>query len=128
MGTIKQYYGIKFPFTANNNEGFFIDLNQTLKNKVESQIAHVILTTKGSRIRMPEFGTRLVEYIFNQNDDITWDSVREEINEAVSKYVKNASINDIEILSDNDNTIILNIKYRVEKGNMYQNNEMSIKL
>lgn len=128
MGNIKQYYGIKFPFTANNNEGFFIDLNKTLKNKVESQIAHVILTSKGSRIRMPEFGTRLIEYVFNQNDNITWDGVREEISEAVSKYVKNASINDIEILSDNDKTIVLNIKYRVEKGNMYQNNEMRIEL
>ena len=28
MSSIKQYYDIKFPFTCNNLEGFFIDLNK----------------------------------------------------------------------------------------------------
>ena len=74
MGTIKkQYYGIKFPFTDRNMEGFFVDLNSTIQDKVASEIAHVILTPKGTRLRRPEFGTDLLKYVFEPNDDMSWE-------------------------------------------------------
>ena len=38
-GKIKQYYDIKFPFTSNNEDGFFIDLNKSIKDKAERKAA-----------------------------------------------------------------------------------------
>ena len=52
MANRKQYYGIKYPFTANNLDGFFLDLNEEPVDKVASEILHVILTPKRSRIIM----------------------------------------------------------------------------
>ena len=64
MAGIKQYYGIKFPFTSNNLDGFFLDMNERVEDKIASEILHVILTPKRSRIRKPDFGTDLAKFIF----------------------------------------------------------------
>lgn len=129
MGIKKQFYGIKFPFTINNEEGKFLDLNENLNDKVSSEIAHVILTPKNTRIRMPEFGTDLIKYIFEMNDDITWGNIKEEIKESVSKYVPGATINDINvIMREDDNSTFVDIDYSVLKGKTSVNNRMVIKL
>ena len=131
---VKQFYDIKYPFTANNTDGYFIDLSNSLDDKVASEIAHVILTRKGTRIRQPEFGTDLITYIFEPNDEVTWEKVQGEIKSAVEKYVPNAVINDVEILSSVDseeideNEIYLDIRYGVVKGATVENNRMAIKL
>ena len=114
-----QYFDIKFPFTSNNNEGLFIDLNRSLNEKVASQIAHLILTRKGTRLRDPEFGTKLVEFIFNQNDDLSWSEVRNEITNSVSRFIPNATITDVSVIRDEgqDNTIMVDIQYSIKTGN-----------
>jgi len=126
----KQYFGLKFPFTNNNLNGFFLDLNLDLKSKVESEIAHVILTPKGSRIRRPEFGTGLAKYIFEPGDNITWEDVRNEAIEAVRKYVKDTELDEIEVMQDkeNDHAVYIDLHYRVKKGMTYENNRTVIKL
>ncbi len=126
----KQYYGIKFPFTANNVNGFFLDLNEELKDKVASEILHVILTPKRSRLRNPEFGTNLIKFIFDPNDDMTWDAVKDEAIEAVSKFVSNVELNDISVIfsETNSNTVYLDMSYTVKKGETEENNRLVVKI
>lgn len=131
MPTIKkQYFGIKFPFTNDNMSGFFLDLNTDLKSKVASEIAHVILTPRGSRLRKPEFGTNLVKYIFEQNDNLTWDDVRREAIDMVGKYVKDAELEDINVFQEtaNEHSIYLDMHYVIRKGKNIENNRTVIKL
>lgn len=126
----KQYYGIKYPFTANNLDGFFLDLNEEVKDKVASEILHVILTPKRSRLRNPEFGTDLIKYVFEPNDEITWDKVESEATEAVSKYVANTKLNSINVVAGEQNprAVYLDLRYSVIKGNTEENNRMVVKL
>ena len=126
----KQYYGIKFPFTMDNQQGLFIDLNGKLEDKIASQIVHVLLTPKRQRIRMPEFGTDLMKYVFEPSDDVTWSMVENEVKAAIEKYVPNTTLKNIQILRDanNDNGIFINLKYSVIKGNTTENNEITIKV
>lgn len=130
MATKKQFYGIKFPFTNNNEDGFLIDLNSNNNEKVGSEIAHVILTPKGTRIMMPEFGTDLIKYLFNPNDNSTWSDIEDEIKSSVSKYVPDTTIQDVGVIKDenNDNAIYVDIKYGVKRGMSSVNNRMVIKL
>ena len=130
MAQIKQYFDIKFPFTSNNVEGFFIDLNETIGDKVLSEILHVILTSKGTRLRMPDFGTDLINYIFEMNDEKEWPRVKSEIQECVSKYVPRVIINDVRVLRDegNDNTLLLDLDYSVKAGLTEENNRVVVKL
>lgn len=126
----KQYRGIKFPFTSNNLRGFFLDLNDSLEDKVISEILHVILTPKGTRIRMPEFGTNLAKYIFEPNDEITWDNVKNETINSVKRYVDNTELTSIDVLmkDDDDNKIFLVLAYSVIRGKNIENNKAIIEL
>lgn len=130
MAQIKQYFDIKFPFTSNNTEGFFIDLNETIADKVLSEILHVVLTPKGARLRMPEFGTDLIHYIFEMNDEKEWSRVKSEIQESVSKYVPRVAINDVRVLREesDDNTLLLDLDYSVKAGLTEENNRVVVKL
>ena len=130
MAQIKQYFDIKFPFTSNNVEGFFIDLNETVSDKVLSEILHVILTPKGTRLRMPEFGTDLIRYIFELSDEKEWPKIENEIKECVSKYVPRVIINNVRVLREegDDNTILLDLDYSVKTGLTEENNRVVVKL
>jgi phage baseplate assembly protein W len=126
---IKQYYDIKFPFTANNENGMFIDLNGSVVDKVSSQIAHLILTQKGTRLRMPNFGTDLLKYVFSPNDNISWSAVESEIRTAVGIYVPSASIKSVGVtMGDSDNDVMVDVKYSVTTGKESEDYRMAIKL
>lgn len=130
MAVNKRYYGIKFPFTARNNENFFIDLNESLHEKVASEIAHVILTPKKTRIRKPDFGTDLVRYIFSPSDELSWDNIETEIKEAVKKYVPQGVVNKVDVYKNegNDTGIYIDAKFGVKRGETIENNRMIIKI
>jgi phage baseplate assembly protein W len=60
------------------------------------------LTKKGSRYYLPDFGTRLYQYIFDQNDSVTFNLIEDEIRESVKKYIPNLDINSILVMSAED--------------------------
>ena len=91
-------YGIDFPF-RNSLKGDFLRMTETPEGEVRSNLIHLLLTRKGSRYYLPDFGTRLYEYIFDQNDIITYNSIEDEIREGVKKYIPNLNINSITIVS-----------------------------
>lgn len=132
MATIrKQYYGIKYPFTINNLNGFFVDLNGNLEEKVASEILHVLLTPKGTRIRMPNFGTGLIKYIFEPNDSMSWEHVKSEVMQSVSNFVQNVTLDNIEVSmpeEDEDHGLYLDLRYSVNTDTGIINNRMVVKL
>lgn len=110
----KQHYGIKFPFTIIDKEQTLLDLNQAKSYSVLSEIMHLIFTPKGQRLRNPEFGTNLIQYIFNPNDSQTWDDIVYEIKSKVKQYVPDCNINNIEVIEDDDGkTLLAKITYTV---------------
>lgn len=126
----KQYYGVKFPFTDNNLDGHFVDLNESVDDKVASEILHVILTPKRTRLRKPDFGTDLIKYIYEPNDDITWDLVTREVSESVSKYVRDAGIDSVNVVygEEDPNAVYLDIRYSVKQSGVIENKRMAVKL
>ena len=115
----QQLFGIKFPFTHDDYQNFFVDANTTEKDKVRSQIMHVIFTPKGQRIRMPEFGTDLIKYIFDPSDRESWEGVKNEITTSVQKYVPGVTLNDIRVVQSDDERaeIFVRMDYSVKEGN-----------
>jgi gene 25-like lysozyme len=128
--TKKQYLGIRYPFTSQDFQNFYIDLNSSLKGKVKSQIMHVIFTPKGQRIRNPEFGTDLIKYIFDPNDTATWESVKNEIKDSVSRWVNNVNLKDIQIVKnvDDDLEIFVRVDYTINIGNKSTDDSMVVQL
>lgn len=124
----KQYFGIRYPFTYQNEEMLYLDLNEKIEDGMLSEILHVVLTPKGQRLRMPQFGTDLIKYIFSQNDQTTWDDVKSEIIRSVSEYVPSASLLDVRIMTDDndDNKILLYLNYKVKKGEIEEDNKVVV--
>lgn len=119
MSNKKQYYSIKFPFTSNNVENYYFDLNQNQNQYAVSQMIHVIFTPRGSKLRDPMFGTNIMKYIFEPSFDSTWNDIQEEISTAVGRYVPNMRINEVSIIQDenNYNKIYVRIDYTIIDGN-----------
>lgn len=89
-------YGINFPFRE-SNRGDFLKMTRTPQDEVRSNLIHLILTKKGSRYYLPDFGTRIYEFIFDQNDSVTYDLIEDDIRESVKRYIPNLDINSIQI-------------------------------
>lgn len=91
-------YGIDFPF-RDSFKGDYLNLTQTPEREVRANLIHLILTRKGTRYYLPDFGTRIYEYIFDQNDATSWALIEAEIREAIKKYIPNLDINSIIVVS-----------------------------
>ena len=89
-------YGITFPFKDSLN-GKFLDLSDTSDEEIRSSLIHLLLTRKGSRYFMPNFGTRLYEFIFEPLDSPTFDQIETEIKEAVETYIPGLTITSVKI-------------------------------
>jgi phage baseplate assembly protein W len=95
-------YGIDYPF-RDSTKGDYIKMTETPEREVRANLLHLLLTKKGTRYYLPDFGTRIYEYIFEQNDTVTFNLIEEEIRDGVKKYIPNLDINSITINSaEND--------------------------
>jgi phage baseplate assembly protein W len=89
-------YGINFPFIQ-SDRGDFLSLTQISGDEIRANLVHLLLTRRGSRYYLPDFGTRLYEFIFEPLDGETFESIRADIVEQVNKYIPNLTINSITI-------------------------------
>lgn len=128
MANLKRY-GIKFPITVQSADNTLVDLNQSKENEVYSELVHLIFTPKGQRLRNPDFGTRLIQFIFNPNDSETWGDILMEIKDTVSKYIPSCSIKDL-VVSESDNGIGLKVdmKYTVKQNGASVEYEKSVNI
>jgi phage baseplate assembly protein W len=116
-----QKYGIKFPINVSSEDMTLFDLNHTRAEQVKSEIVHLIFTPQGQRLRRPDFGTRLIQFIFNPNDTQTWGDVVSEIKETVSMWIPDCNVTEVEVAEFEDGlTLYARIKYtlREEDGSI----------
>ena len=89
-------YGLNFPF-RNSKRGDYLELTQFEAQEVKADLIHLLLTRKGTRYYLPDFGTRLYEFLFEPFDGLTFDAIESDIREAVSNYMPNLLLNNITI-------------------------------
>jgi len=89
-------YGINFPF-KDSFDGKYLDLSVQTDEEIRSNLIHLLLTRKGSRYYLPDFGTRLYEFIFEPMDGPTFSEIDSEIRESVKEYIPNILITNISI-------------------------------
>lgn len=127
---ITQKYGIKYPFTSNNEDGTYLDLNDTFAEGVKSQVLHVVFTPKGQKLRDPDFGTNLIRYIYSPSDTITFNDVKTELTTQINKYVPSVEFRDVSIYNSEteEGGIIVIVEYGVKRGNKTEITTVAVKL
>ena len=88
--------GINFPF-VDSNKGDFLYLTEYPEAEIKSNLIHLLLTKKGSRYFLPDFGTNLHQFIFDPLDDTTISKIENEIIDSCEKYLNNIKINKINV-------------------------------
>ena len=89
-------YGINFPF-LDSRTGKFLSLSQNADEEIRTDLIHLLLTRKGTRYFLPDFGTRLYEFIFEPLDGPTFSEIESEIRESVQEYLPNLTITKITV-------------------------------
>ena len=107
-----QHYGIKFPIQIVSEERKCLDLNLTKAQMIKSQLMHVLFTPLGQRIRQPNFGTNLIQFLFNPNENETFSDVMSTLKQTIKKW----ALESIEMI-ETDNGLGLNaiIRYSVNE-------------
>lgn len=90
-------YGINFPF-RDSRRGDYLELTEFENQEIKADLIHLLLTRKGTRYFLPDFGTRLYEFIFEPFDTLTFDAIQSDIRDAVSTYMPNLLVNNISIV------------------------------
>jgi len=112
----KKYINIDFPFSDSPN-GYYFKLNDNDKDAIKSDLLHLLLTNKGERLYLPDFGSDLRKYIFEPNDSITHDQIKDNLNETIKRYIPNLLINEISFRNDDiQELIIVEVRYTVTEG------------
>ena len=91
-------YGINFPLRQSTN-GKYLSLSEETDDEIRSNLIHLLLTRKGYRYYLPDFGTRLYEFIFEPMDGPTFSEIESEIRESVEEYIPNITITNISVTS-----------------------------
>jgi phage baseplate assembly protein W len=109
-----KYININYPF-KNSPKGFFLDLTTTDNQAIKADLMHLILTRKGQRLYNPDFGTNLLQFIFEPNDNLTFSSIKQEITDVVKKYLPNLQINEISVTesTESEYAAVLRIDYSI---------------
>lgn len=126
----KQYFGVKYPFQNEVDDNRYVDLNESYKDKMRSEILHIIFTPKGQRYRMPDFGTDLIKYIFEPNDEETWANIKREIREQVSKFLPGVRFKNISFYRDeeNENRVFADVSYTIMMGMTEEEDNINIRV
>ena len=59
-----RFINIDFPF-RDSKEGFYFNLTKTNESAIRADLLHLLLTNKGERLYMPDFGSDLKKFIFD---------------------------------------------------------------
>ena len=111
-----RFINIDFPF-RDSKEGFYFNLTKTNETAIRADLLHLLLTNKGERLYMPDFGSDLKKFIFEPNDSITHIDIKNNINETIKKYIPNLIIDSIEFKNnDIEELIVVEVKYTVTEG------------
>lgn len=123
MGTIN----IEFPFD-HSNDGSYVKLTNDTKTAIRSDLLHLLLTQKGERLYLPDFGTNLRRYLFDQNDNHTISDIKDEINQSLKKYMPKLLVTDLTVSRNeiDSRRADVTLRYDIENSAFTERDEVTV--
>jgi phage baseplate assembly protein W len=109
-------------------------MSKVTKDAFSSDLLLLLLTQKGERYYEPDYGTNLLKYIFEPNDNLNANDVEQEIKTTVSLYIPALTINQVtfnQLVDDqgnpiSENQLNVNIKFTFSEDAFSENGELDI--
>ena len=106
-------------------------LNKNIRDSIQQNFKNLLLTTKGERVMIPEFGVGLRSFLFRNFTPALLEEIRAEINRQVSTYMPFIDVVEIEFVTSDEqpnlvalNQLNLRIRYIILPTN--EEDELSI--
>jgi len=86
----KEIFGLEYPLGSSESGGIFSKTSgvRMIKNAVEQ----LLLTERGERVMLPNYGCNLKKYLFQPLDETTFTGIRNEIETSFRNYIVGARI------------------------------------
>tara|TARA_R100000008_G_scaffold25816_1_gene13938 strand:+ start:785 stop:1186 length:402 start_codon:yes stop_codon:yes gene_type:complete len=108
----KAFKDISMSFKYNPLSGDLIALKN--ENAIARSVRNIVLTSPGEKFFDPDFGSQVGEILFENVDDITAISVREEIENSIKNYEPRVKLMDVIVEPNYDsNQFDVRIDYRI---------------
>jgi phage baseplate assembly protein W len=104
-------FGLTFPITTE----FKVAYDKV--SQARTNLINLIRTRPGERIMQPQFGVRLLEFLFEPNDDLLEVKIQREITDAIGYWLPYIKVESLDIdasdyLKDR-NTVMVTLRYSV---------------
>ena len=108
----KKFKDLSMSFKFNPLSGDLISLSN--ENAIARAVRNIVLTTPGEKFFDPDFGSNVGEILFENVDDITAVSIKDEIRSSLSNYEPRVELIDVEVDPNFDeNQFDVLITYRI---------------
>ena len=108
----KSFKDLSMSFKFNPLSGDLIALKN--ENAIARAVRNIVLTTPGEKLFDPDFGSSVGEILFENVDDITAVSIRDEIRSSLTNYEPRVELIDVEVEPNFDeNQFDVLITYRI---------------
>ena len=111
---MSKYININYPF-KDSPKGFFLDLTEQDNQAIKADLLHLILTRRGQRLYNPDFGTDLLRFIFEPNDVLTEEGIKDEIRTVVKRFLPKLKLDEIIIAGspESEYAAVVTISYTI---------------
>ena len=86
----QEVYGLSFPLGSASDGSFFTKKSGI--NMIKEAVTQLLLTERGERIMLPNFGCNLRKYLFQPLDEGTFEGIKREIQYSFKNYIVGANI------------------------------------
>ena len=104
------YFGIKFPFGRSPT---VIPARTEDNDLIKESIIQIVTTGRGERVMRPDFGSAAFSFIFENNNQILTELIRDEVTTAIAKFEPRVVVRSVTTFREDDNSVVVTISYIV---------------
>lgn len=98
-----KFYGFRFPF-GEISKGGYLKKSSDL-SLIKDGLRQLLLTRRGERVMLPNYGTNLNNYLMEPLDQATFNQIKREILESMSIYAPDINLLKIQIFPSETETL-----------------------
>lgn len=98
------FINIKFPLNDDVEKNRAFKMTSTTKEALTSNLLLLLLTRKGERYYNPNYGTNLIQYIFEPKDNLTMNEIEAELKNTVKEFIPEVTISRLQFYEDVDDS------------------------
>jgi phage baseplate assembly protein W len=103
------FRGFKFPFQSGSAS---FPATASDDELIKNSLIQIVLTQKGERIMRPDFGSRVLSFIFENNNDTLAEALRTDLAVSIAKYEPRVALRKIGVTRE-DTKVFVDIQYVV---------------